>query len=71
MASTPRSSNPGLRADHRHGGTERSCIGAARDGARHHPDGAALKQAVSGLSDSDLKTNVKIFGREMTNRVPL
>jgi len=29
---------------------------------------AALKQALSGLSDSDLKANVKIFGRETTKQ---
>jgi hypothetical protein len=29
---------------------------------------AALAQALSGLSDSDLKTNVKIFGRDMTKQ---
>jgi hypothetical protein len=29
---------------------------------------AALKQALSGLSDSDLKTNVKMFGRETTKQ---
>ena len=29
---------------------------------------AALNQALSGLSDSDLKTNVKIFGRDMTKQ---
>jgi hypothetical protein len=29
---------------------------------------AALKQAVSGLSDSDLKTSVKIFGRDTTKQ---
>jgi uncharacterized damage-inducible protein DinB len=28
----------------------------------------ALKQALSGLSDSDLKTNVKLFGREITKQ---
>jgi uncharacterized damage-inducible protein DinB len=29
---------------------------------------AALRQAVSGLSDSDLKTSVKIFGRDTTKQ---
>src|SRR4051812_37100981 len=29
---------------------------------------AALKQAVSGLSDSDLKASVKMFGRDMTKQ---
>jgi hypothetical protein len=29
---------------------------------------AALKQAVAGLSDSDLKTPIKIFGRDTTKQ---
>lgn len=29
---------------------------------------ASLKQAIAGLSDSDLKANVKLFGRDMTKQ---